>query len=308
MSASDDVLDDMLRVFATTLGPEERALLQRVRSRMDEVVETLVEQVRPPSTAAARDRGIASAREVMAAAIADLDGPIEAGQSVMVDQISDGFANAIDGVLSEPIVRLSVDQMRAAADGPFFGWGTRDWTRWHEATSAARIDRELRAAYFAGEGIGSIARRMEKIGLGTRQEMIVTARTALVSAGNQAARQLYLNNSDIIKRAMVVATLDNATCRQCGGLDGKIIDPSDAGSVPTFHPQCRCFLSPVIAGVKPKRVGFDWWIGRQSVETQNKSLGKGPAELYRAGKIKADDFVTSTGRMRTVAELRAVAN
>lgn len=308
MSAADDLLDETLRVFATTLGPEERALLQRVVGRMNEVVETLTEQARSPSTEAARDRGIAQAQEVMAAAIADLEGPIAAGQSVMADQIHEGFANAIDGVASSSLRRLSVDQLAAAADGPFFGWGTKDWTRWHDQTAAAQLDRELRAAFFAGDSVDAVVSRMAKVTGSTRQSMMVTARTALVSAGNASARQLYLNNSDVVPQVMIVGTLDSAICRQCLGFDGTKVDPSQAALLPPFHPQCRCFTAPMVKGFpEPKRVNAAWWIGRQSAQTQNQVLGKGVADLYRAGRIKPEQFSTNTGRMRTLAELRDIA-
>lgn len=301
------MLSGLLRVYSTTLGPEERSLLRRVSTRMAEVIQTLTEQAKPAYSSAMRDRGIAQAREVVRAALEELQDPIAAGQSVMADGVGSGFAASIDKAFDMRMRGLSAEQLAVASDGPYFGWRTSEWITWHDTKSAALLDRTMRASFFAGEGAEQLARRLADVAGSTKQDMMVTARTALVSAGNDAAQVLYRNNADVIQRVMVIGTLDSDTCRQCGALDGNTYAVDNTAALPTYHPQCRCFIAPLVNGHQPKRVVWSKWIAKQSAETQNKAMGTGAAELMRSGKIQPSQLVTNTGRMRTVAELREVA-
>lgn len=46
----------------------------------------------------------------------------------------------------------------------------------------------------------------------------------------------------------VHCTLDEVTCEICGQYDGKVFKVSDTANLPTYHPNCRCYITPVTDG------------------------------------------------------------
>ncbi|MBE6524477.1 MAG: hypothetical protein E7Z65_06370 [Thermoplasmata archaeon] len=44
----------------------------------------------------------------------------------------------------------------------------------------------------------------------------------------------------------VHCTLDEKTCEICGSHDGKVYKMGDEANMPTYHPNCRCYITPVM--------------------------------------------------------------
>jgi len=249
LDRGDPILDGVVRALAVGTGPLERATLAAITKTMRGVVETLKAQVGlSPSSERARDLAIARARQITKAALELTRDQTLRAQAEAAVAAEGGIREAVLDSVGVSLRALSSDQVAAVVRRPYFGWDTVRWMDWHETTTAARLDRGLRAAYLSGEGYDQIARRLEKLGGLTRNEAMVTARTAIQSAGNEAAHALYQANADAVDREIIVATLDNRTCPICGPLDGTVIPVDGRGDRPPFHAQCVTGDSVVASG------------------------------------------------------------
>lgn len=82
----------------------------------------------------------------------------------------------------------------------------------------------------------------------TRSEAETIARTGCMGIADEAKMQFYLQNTDVIRAIMHVATLSGNTCLVCGNLDGHIWkNPEELAMIPNLpiHPNCRCVHLPV---------------------------------------------------------------
>lgn len=82
----------------------------------------------------------------------------------------------------------------------------------------------------------------------TRNEAETIARTGCMGIADEAKMQFYLQNTDVIRAIMHVATLSGNTCLVCGNLDGHIWkNPEELALIPNLpiHPNCRCVHLPV---------------------------------------------------------------
>lgn len=82
----------------------------------------------------------------------------------------------------------------------------------------------------------------------TRSEAETIARTGCMGIADEAKMQFYLQNTDVIRAIMHVATLSGNTCLVCGNLDGHIWKkPEELAMIPNLpiHPNCRCVHLPV---------------------------------------------------------------
>lgn len=134
-------------------------------------------------------------------------------------------------------------------------------------------------------------------------------------------------NADITPTVRWLSVLDSDTCLRCGVRDGLEWDTLTQEPIghdipyadPPLHINCRCRLNPVTAidkfvegqrasmfGPVDRKVTFSDFLERQTPEFQERVLGKGRAELYRANKLTLRNLVDKTGRELTLTELRNV--
>jgi SPP1 gp7 family putative phage head morphogenesis protein len=153
-------------------------------------------------------------------------------------------------------------------------------------------------------------------------------RTAVAHVNHEARQATYAENEDLFSGYQYVATLDAATCLVCGPLDGKVYAVGENIPLLPQHYNCRCVLIPIVKSWKelgfdrdelppgtrasmdgqvPEKTTYAEWLGRQSEALQNEILGKGRAELFRAG-TPIDDMRSDRGRILTLQELREVDN
>lgn len=170
----------------------------------------------------------------------------------------------------------------------------------------------------------------------TENQAATLTRTAITSTQTAALNKVVQENKDVIKGYMFTAILDSRTSPICSHHNGKIYDADDKRFMPPLHWNCRSSLVPVLKskkelaetesplikkrnldkvkdeeldGKSPKIESFSNWLKRQPLETQSKMLGSDDAaNLFREGKLKADQFVTPKGKVLSIQALRARAS
>lgn len=215
---------------------------------------------------------------------------------------------------------------------PMDGLYVNEWfADWGMATSK-KIIKEVRIGAGLGEGIEKITRRI----LGTksqgykdgiineqRRHVRTLVRTTVANVSNEVRNETYKANEDVIKGVEIVATLDSRTSAICRAEDGNVY-PVDSGPRPPFHPNCRTTTVPVLKswrelGVKLKeaptgtrasmdgqvssRKTYGQWLKEQPKSRQEDILGKRRTQLFRAGKVKIDQFVDYRGDPLTLKQL-----
>jgi hypothetical protein len=170
-----------------------------------------------------------------------------------------------------------------------------------------------------------------------RRNAAALVQTSVQTVANDARRATFKANSDVIKGIRQVSTLDGHTSLVCiayseceWDLDFKPIGPKAKrkpynGGTPR-HFNCRSVEVPITKtfaelGLKnvpePKgttrasadgpidvNTSFKDFLDRRGRAYQDKMLGKGRADLWRAGKITLRDLVDGNGRPLTLAELQ----
>lgn len=330
VSPRAELLDQLIEDHAVALNDAEARVSAEIERVTAELLDTLNERASIVNVAAADTQrklraAIETAQDLYSTAHEEMRQVTQKGARraalTRTQQLTSMFTEEAvrpAGLVAQ-FVTLSPVQIREVVARPFFGWELHRWTEWHAVRDAATIDRELRASYLAGEGAADTARRLRRVTDMTRNESMVTARTAIQSASNQAAGELFQRNASVLSGVRWVATLDDRTCRQCGPLDGARY-PLDEGPRPPIHPQCRCVMAPIVRpgilpGSEPDVPKWSQWItgefgGLSEAAVRNRQrrvLGPGAAELLQSGAVAVSDFITPSGRRRTVAELTALA-
>lgn len=142
-------------------------------------------------------------------------------------------------------------------------------------------------------------------------------RTNVQMANNEALKDTYEANQDLIAGEQFIATLDTRTCPICSALDGKVYwykgpkgQPKKKDiQRPPLHPRCRCIMSPIVKsadeledegiyvknkdfvdGQPAERVSYQQWLDSVDSDTQENALGFYRYHLYKKG-IPINKFV-----------------
>lgn len=193
-----------------------------------------------------------------------------------------------------------------------------------------KVKAAIRQGVVEGETIDQIALRLQGTKLlkgkdgvmqSSRAATEAVVRTGVMHVSNVARGQVNAENADIIDGEQFVATLDTATCAECGAEDGKVY-PLGEGPIPPLHLNCRCVRSAVVKSWKdlgfnidevppgtrasmdgqvPDSLTYGEWLKTQSTEIQDAALGPGRAQLFRDG-ANMSRFVAD-GRVLTLDEI-----
>jgi SPP1 gp7 family putative phage head morphogenesis protein len=169
-----------------------------------------------------------------------------------------------------------------------------------------------------------------------RRDVATITQTAISTIANEARSVYFQENSDVFAKEQFVATLDDATCEECGALDGEEF-PIGEGEQPPIHFNCRCVRVPVIddagLGSRPANAAFEDeldglskadradriselvgqvpgttrysdWLASQSQKFQDHVLGPNRAALFRDGGLTLDKFVNRDGKTLNLDQLR----
>lgn len=162
-------------------------------------------------------------------------------------------------------------------------------------------ERIMKRALIRGISVGSnpneVARRImkdtQKAFEGGAARASRIARTEMLDAMRNGARQVDLANKDVMQGWRWTASLDSRTCMACVGMNGHVF-PTDA-SGPNGHPNCRCARVPLTKSWAS--LGFnipeppdiypdsEKWFRSLSVGEQQRILGPDNLKSYTAGSF-----------------------
>lgn len=144
-----------------------------------------------------------------------------------------------------------------ALSRPFEGRVLKEWADSMAAEDLRRIHNAVQMGMVAGETAPDIARRV--VGSGavmgadgmtemTRRQVQAVVRTAVQHVANNARKDFFTANADLITQEQFVATLDSRTTPICRALDGKLFEVGKGPQAP-LHFQCRSLRIAAIDGV-----------------------------------------------------------
>ena len=171
-----------------------------------------------------------------------------------------------------------------------------------------------------------------------RRNAAALVQTSVQAVANDARRNVFIANDDVIKGIKQVSTLDSHTSLICISYSGcewdlefkpigmaKTRKPYNGGTPRHFN--CRSLEIPItktfeelgLKGVKEAaateraselgpidaNTSFDDFLKRRGQKYQDEMLGAGRAELWRDGKLTLRDLVNAKGRPLTLDELRS---
>jgi hypothetical protein len=173
----------------------------------------------------------------------------------------------------------------------------------------------------------------------TRNAMAMV-RTSSLSIQNQVKKDLYEQNSDLLKGTQALVTLDGRTTLICqsrsGGawdLEGNPLPESSVGikfpGYPPWHWQCRTIMIPLtrsweeLAGKKipgldevphktrasmdgqvARDLTYEQWLKKKPVAFQREVLGAGRFDLWQKGKLSVHQMVEPSGRVLSLEQIR----
>lgn len=172
-----------------------------------------------------------------------------------------------------------------------------------------------------------------------RNHAATLVQTSVQAVANESRRKTFEANPDVIKGIEQVSTLDSHTSLTCISYSGcqwdlsyKPIGPKAKqkpynGGTPR-HFNCRSLETPITktfkelglnipepkpseraseSGPIPANTSFNDYLNRRGKAYQDEMLGKGRADLWRAGSITLKDLISANGRPLSLAELQALA-
>jgi len=227
------------------------------------------------------------------------------------------------------------------SDVMLFGAPTADWWRGQSEDLQFKFSQQVRMGLQSGETNQQIINRIVgkggEIGImdGARKNAATLVQTSVQNVANDARRETFKANTDVITGIQQVSTLDSHTSLVCIAYSecqwdmdfkpiGKKKKPYNNG-VPR-HFNCRSVEVPITKTFKEMGLNipefkmttrasdegpvsadltFDGFLKRKPQSYQDEMLGKGRADLWRAGKITLKDLVDGNGRPLTLSELKA---
>lgn len=205
------------------------------------------------------------ARKIMA----DIKPKIESSIAGTLGKISEESASVYSDMITfggaaraAQVALLSAQQMesfwRYTSVG---GQLLNEWvTKAFDGPTVDRIQREIFAGMFQGEGYGEMVKRLQEGFVISKREADTLVRTYVHTANVHAMEEVYKKNRDVIAGVSWLTAFDKRTCMRCAALSGKLFPLDDHPPCP-LHPRCRCVLVPETdirkLKVKPK-VADDW--------------------------------------------------
>jgi len=260
---------------------------------------------------------------------------LERNMAGFTEQEIDFQVKVINQESAAKIKTIAPEQVYAAALAqPFQGQILSEYFSKLSEQKVSMINNAVRMGLIEGEPTNAIV----KVIRGTRQldykdgMLAITRRnaeavvlTSLAHFQNFAQEALYDANADIIKGYRYTATLDTRTTELCASRDGKFFKIGEPKPAIPAHYRCRSRYVPVLKsfrelgldvdefpastrasmdGQVPEKLTYSDWLKNQSFERQVAVLGKTRAELFRQGKLTLDKFISPTGHLYTLDELR----
>ena len=232
----------------------------------------------------------------------------------------------------------------AALSRPFQGTLLRDWPKNIAADRMVKIRNAIRTGYLEGKTTDQIIRGIRgsrATGYADgflerpRKDLAAVVRTAVSHTAATARDEFVKANEEIIKADRWCSTLDNRTsepCRIRDQLQYTAVTHKPIGhKVPwlqgpgKIHWCCRSTSAPVtkswkelgipieemtpaqrasMDGQVPGNTTYSEWLSRQSDARKIEVLGPARYQLLKEGKVKMEDFYSSTGEWMTLDQMR----
>lgn len=188
----------------------------------------------------------------------NLDGMTKTEREFLDDLLSGAYKEAVTetskllgkvGIVAKWDI-LRDEFVQRAINAPISGktFSSRIWENTNDL--ANRIYNDVLDCIRTGKRPGEIARNIKNDYGATAYQAKRLVNTELAKVVNDAQLEVY-RNSGVVQKVLWSATLEENTCEDCAGMDGKYFDLDKAPRLP-YHPNCRCALVPVVDGWKPK--------------------------------------------------------
>lgn len=336
----DAILRHSLQILRLSAGEQQRAIA--IMRELEAELRQLLERPLTGENKRTIEALISQAEKIIARGYGSLTGLIDANElaKLIAKQTSEIIGTALPVAVSSPaastIAKIAADVLIQGS--PASAW----WSKQAEDT-AFKFGAEVRQGVANGETTQRIVQRI--IGKRGEPGIMDVARrnaTALVNTQvatitSDARMESYAANSDIIKGFRRLTALDGHVCVLCAAYgdqtDGWSLEGKPLGktSLPyrsgPFHFNDRCVEVPITksfkelgidlpdlapstrassAGQVDAKTTFSDFLERQGRAFQDEVLGKGRADLWRAGRLTLRDLVSGTGRPLTLDQLRAL--
>lgn len=357
-SANDAIYDAMLlrqvKLLRYTNHVSSRmvALLNKADAKLTQDLAAALARKAPQATVERIDNLLSQVRLINASAYRGVESELTKELAAFAEHEAGAEANVIRSVIRGLDLHLAVNlrgispaQVKAAAMArPFQGRLLAEWMRDIEATRAQKIRDAVRIGIVNGDPNAKIVQTIRGTRANNyadgllerpRQELQSVVQTAVAHVAQYARQQTVEANSDILKGAQWVATLDNHTCMACASRDGytyaagthRPLDggPKWSGGPGVIHWNCRCVDVPVLKswrelglrdlpkgtrasmdGQVPAEKTYAEWLADQPVDRVIDILGPARAKLYMKGGLKVGEFVNDKGRLLTLEQLKAL--
>jgi SPP1 gp7 family putative phage head morphogenesis protein len=153
----------------------------------------------------------------------------------------------------------------------------------------------------SGQNPRQIARLVAAQSRVALRRALTIARTETLRAYRETSRRAYRESG--VTEWIWYAHLGPRTCAVCIAMHGTRYPVTESLR---SHPNCRCAMLPVVAGVPEIETGPSWF-ARQNERTQLAILGPGKLAAYNDGAFGLPDLVGETPRGRFELPLREVA-
>lgn len=299
----------LMRQFKRDLRAGEAAQMQEMATRWQGVERRLSSQIdalAQEMATIARDGGTVSRgvlfndaryRELLLQLTDELEGYTEYAERTIEDRQRQlarlGIRQAEQAIATQGVRvgfgRLPIEAVQGivglAGDGsPLRSLLVASWP-----LSADRLTQELINGVALGYNPRKTARLMAQGMASSRDRMEVIARTETLRVYRHANLESY-KASGVVSGYRRLATHDRRVCAACLMDEGHFYELNE--EMPE-HPQGRCTLVPIVAGVPAPRwqQGPDWFV-EQPDATQRDILGKERFVLWKQGQYGLDELVT----------------
>lgn len=324
----DELLDNALLTFRFAAS-ERAATFERLKELEKELVVKLTEEAITGRQQRRVESFIKEAASLIDARYTALQ--IEFKWQEFSRIVAEDMRYGIAVALGTDAIYLPVESYFAslASDIMILGAPSADWWRGQSQDLQFKFAQQVRQGLNNSETNQQIILRI--VGKSGEPGIMETARrnaaslvqTSVQTVANDARRNTFKANGDVIAGLKQISTLDSHTSLTCiayseaeWNLDFKPIGkkrlPYNNG-VPR-HFNCRSVEVPITKTFKQLGINapepdltvtsFQNFLERKGITYQNEMLGKGRAELWRAGKITLKDLVDGRGRPLTLAELQ----
>lgn len=287
---------------------------------------------------------LAEARAIISQRYADAADVLTATTDGLAPIAASAASAALDSMLPASISAVVLTDTYAAAlagDAIIQGATQAAWWARQEEDTAWRFAAAVRQGLAASETNQQIiARIVGRAGFPgvmeiSRSNAAALVQTSVQTVANDARLAVFDRNTDLITRYRWITALDGHVCPRCAARadltwssgDGHpALGHSIAWANPPIHFNDRCVIVPETKtwaelGIKlpepppgmrasrngpvPASTTFGEWLDRQPAGVANGALGKGRAEMWRAGKITLQDLVNGRGNPLTLDQLAA---